>query len=111
MWKTCGKPDVVPGGGRCYNIWWEGGEHIAKYERRRQAKWDDGNLRTVSTRLTKREALALDELCERHGITKFWLVKRFLLKVLAAAGFKTRPGPAEKSALEEELEAAGVQLP
>lgn len=89
-----------------------GGERIARYERKRQARWDDENLRTVSTRLTRRQAAALDELCDRYGVTKFWLVKRFLLKVLAAAGCRVRePEKLEENGLREELEAAGIQLP
>lgn len=83
---------------------------MPRYERTRQARWDDGHLRTVSTRLTRPQAAALDELCHRYGVTKFWLVKRFLLKVLKTAGYEPREAQEEpENELWEELEAAGVQ--
>lgn len=62
---------------------------MAKFDRHRQAAWDAQGMRTISTRLTRHQARRLDAICAAHGITKHWLLKKFLLKVLDAGGPRT----------------------
>ena len=52
-----------------------GGESL---ERKRQARWDAGHLRTVTTKLPRREYLDFRVQCLAAGETPYSLMKRLL---------------------------------
>ena len=54
-----------------------------RFERDRQEDWDRRNLRTVSTHLTVRQAKQLQKYCDRHGVSRYHLLKDFLLRLIA----------------------------
>ena len=75
-----------------YNPWYcvcystKGGDSVQekRYERERQAAWDRRNLRTVSTHLRVEEARKLQLYCQKRGISQYYLIRRLLLKLIAA---------------------------
>ena len=62
----------------------QGRKRGAKYRRTRQAAWDRRNLRTVSTHLKVEEARKLQLYCQKRGISQYYLIRRLLLKLIAA---------------------------
>lgn len=46
--------------------------------RERQARWDAGNMRTVSTKLTRAEFQAFWTECVMQGVKPYTLVQRML---------------------------------
>lgn len=65
-------------------------EREKRRRRERQAAWDRRNLRTVSTHLTVQEADALDVICGINHISKYDLLREFLLDYLEANGVPIR---------------------
>lgn len=70
-----------------------------KFQRIRQAAWDKRKLRTISTKLTLKQATALREACDAAGMTPYRLTQKLLLEWLQERqqiGKREAP-PAEKA--------------
>ena len=56
-----------------------GGANVEKFKREYQTRWDARNLRTFSTKLTKKQAQRLRDACNRAGTNPYRLLQNFLL--------------------------------
>lgn len=55
-------------------------------DRSRQDRWDRKNMRTVGTKLRRRDYERLRELCEAEGFTVYALLQEFIREVLERKG-------------------------
>lgn len=67
-----------------------------KMERKRQAKWDAANLRTVSTKVSVAEAERLHAACAAAGVSLYDLLRRLCREWLADIERRETPSAAER---------------
>lgn len=57
-------------------------EALLNHDRSRQERWDRKHMRTVGTKLRRRDYERLQAICEAEGFTVYALLQEFIKEVL-----------------------------